>query len=106
MVERRTKDGGSAIGGSVFYAESCRESSLSKDSSSLEESPASTLWIGSSTHSCSKVTIIDGNSPQKILECFVLCTSHLLCITTVPGVSEDDFEDLTKEKEDTSVNGE
>lgn len=102
VVERRTKDGGSAIGGSVFYAESCRESSSSEDpsSSSSEESPLSTLWIGCSTHSCSKITIIDGNSPQKILECFVLCPSHLLCIASVPGVSEGDIEDSSKEKEE------
>ncbi|XP_028409298.1 JNK-interacting protein 3-like isoform X2 [Dendronephthya gigantea] len=72
VVERRSKDGGSPIG---------------------EESSSTTLWIGSSTHSCSKVTVIDGNSPQKILECFVLCSSHLLCIAAVPGVSEDDCEE-------------
>lgn len=104
MVERRSKDGGSPIGGSVFYAESCRESSSSKDTnnSSLEESSSTTLWIGSSTHSCSKVTVIDGNSPQKILECFVLCSSHLLCIATVPGVSEGDCDDNIKENEDSA----
>ena len=101
MVERRTKDGGSSIGGSVFYAESCRESSSGNDESilSMDESPSTTLWIGSSTHSCSKVTILDGNCPQRILECFVLCSSHLLCSAAVPGVSEEDFEDLSQEKE-------
>ena len=105
MVERRSKDGGSPIGGSVFYAESCRESSSTKDTtntSSLEESPSTTLWIGSSTHSCSKVTVIDGNTPQKVLECFVLCPSHLLCISAVPAVSEDDFDDNMKESEDSA----
>ncbi len=102
MVERRSKDGGSLIGGSVFYAESCRESSSIKDTnnSSLEECSSTTLWIGSSTHSCSKITVIDGNSPQKVLECFVLCSSHLLCIAAVPGVSEDDFDDNVKENDD------
>lgn len=104
MVERRSKDGGSAIGGSVFYAESCRDSSSNKDTnnSSFEESSQTTLWIGSSTHSCSKITVIDGNSPQKVLECFVLCSSHLLCTAAVPGVSEDDFDDDTKENGDSS----
>ena len=104
VVERRSKDGGSPIGGSVFYAESCRESFSTKgtDNSSLEDSSSTTLWIGSSTHSCSKVTVIDGNSPQKVLECFVLCSSHLLCIATVPGVSEDDFDDSSKESDDSA----
>jgi hypothetical protein len=105
VFEQRSKDGGSPIGGSVFYAESCRESSSSKDTnnSSLEESSATTLWIGSSTHSCSKITVIDGNSPQKVLECFVLCSSHLLCIAAVPGVSEDDFDDNTKENDESEI---
>ncbi|CAB4009020.1 C-Jun-amino-terminal kinase-interacting 3 [Paramuricea clavata] len=82
VVERRSKDGGSPIG---------------------EESSATTLWIGSSTHSCSKITVIDGNSPQKVLECFVLCSSHLLCIAAVPGVSEDDFDDNTKENDESEI---
>lgn len=83
----------------MFYAQSCRESSSTKDTndSCLEDSPPTTLWIGSSTHSCSKITVIDGTSPQKILECFVLCSSHLLCIAAVPGVSEADFDDVARE---------
>ncbi|XP_046853151.1 JNK-interacting protein 3-like isoform X2 [Xenia sp. Carnegie-2017] len=101
VVEQHLKDGGSPVGGSVFYADSCRESGCVKDTSnagpSLEESNSATLWIGSSTHSCSKVTVIDGNSPQKVLECFVLCSSHLLCMTAVPAVSEEDFDDQKKD---------
>lgn len=50
------------------------------------------VWIGSSTHSCSKVTVVDANYPQNILDCFIVCTSHLLCITPVPGASKRDYE--------------
>lgn len=50
------------------------------------------VWIGSSTHSCSKVTVVDANYPQNILDCFIVCTSHLLCITPVPGTSKRDYE--------------
>ena len=50
------------------------------------------VWIGSSTHSCSKVTVVDANYPQNILDCFIVCTSHLLCITPVPGASEGDYQ--------------
>ena len=32
----------------------------------------------------------------------MLCSSHLLCIAAIPGVSEDDFDDSTKENEEPS----
>ena len=86
----KTPDGGSAIGGSVFYADSCRD--VEEGVNRKEEPKASMVWIGSSTHSCSKVTVVDANYPQNILDCFVVCTSHLLCITPVPGASEADYQ--------------
>ena len=88
----------------MFYAESCRDSTSGNDESlaSVEDAPAATLWVGSSTHSCSKVTILDGNSPQKILECFLLCSSHLLCSASVPGFSVEDVEVITTDQEQSS----
>lgn len=88
----RTKDGGSAIGASsVFYTESARDQE--EGEKDLQHDPkVSMVWIGSSTHSCSKVTVVDANYPQNILDCFIVCTSHLLCITPVPGASEGDYQ--------------
>ena len=83
-----TQDGGAAIGASVFYAEPRKEG----DDPESKETKPSMVWIGSSTHSCSKVTIIDANYPQNILDCFVVCTSHLLCITAVPGAKPSDYD--------------
>lgn len=49
----------------------------------------STVWIGTSTHSCSKVTIIDANHPSNALDQFVVSSSHLLCMASVPGLELD-----------------
>mgnify|MGYP001794561360 CR=1 FL=1 len=92
-----TKDGGSAIGASVFYANSCRGDG--EDSKLMEATP-SIVWIGSSTHSSSKVTIIDANYPQNVLDCFVVCTSHLLCIAAVPGAQVADYNGITSNGEE------
>ncbi|KXJ05778.1 C-Jun-amino-terminal kinase-interacting protein 4, partial [Exaiptasia diaphana] len=83
-----TADGGAAVGASVFYANTTSKDDVDVD---MKEARASMTWIGSSTHSCSKVTIIDANYPQNILDCFVVCTSHLLCVTAVPGSRPSDY---------------
>lgn len=92
MSGGKTQDGGSAIGASsVFYTDSARnQEDVGKDQKF--DAKVSMVWIGSSTHSCSKVTVVDANYPQNILDCFIVCTSHLLCITPVPGASEGDYQ--------------
>ena len=57
-----------------------------------KETTPSTVWIGTSTHSCSKITVLDANSPSTALDQFIVCSSHLLCMTAVPGVRENDFD--------------
>ncbi|KAG8129116.1 hypothetical protein E2320_016086 [Naja naja] len=43
-------------------------------------------WIkNSSTHSATKVIIVDANQPGNILDSFIVCNSHVLCIASVPG---------------------
>ena len=88
----RTQDGGSAIGASsVFYTDVvCNSEEEGKELK--VDAKGSMVWIGSSTHSCSKVTVVDANYPQNILDCFIVCTSHLLCITPVPGASKRDYQ--------------
>jgi len=36
--------------------------------------------------------VIDANSPADVLESFHVCSSHLLCISSVPGATEDDYK--------------
>eukprot|EP00794_Sanderia_malayensis_P007144 gene7144-7949_t len=58
----------------------------------FKEPSPSTVWIGTSTHSCSKITVLDANSPSTALDHFIVCSSHLLCMTAVPGISDQDFD--------------
>ena len=39
-----------------------------------------------------QVTVIDANSPSEHLESFHVCSSHLLCVASVPGAKETDYE--------------
>ena len=51
------------------------------------------------TFDLTQVTVIDANSPADVLESFHVCSSHLLCIASVPGAKETDFrvdEELSK----------
>ncbi|XP_066992949.2 C-Jun-amino-terminal kinase-interacting protein 4 isoform X7 [Anabrus simplex] len=112
----RTRDGGSVVGASVFYTrpegeekgegeqpeKMCSEvekldqelkegEKLCREGEELEQQLSSLVWICTSTHSVSKVTVIDANNPADILESFNVCSSHLLCIASVPGAKESDY---------------
>ncbi|KAG7173949.1 JNK-interacting protein 3-like [Homarus americanus] len=114
----RTKDGGNIVGASVFYSGDTETTIIKpedeidkldmelqehekdrKEGELLEQTLSSLVWICTSTHSISKVTVIDANNPADILESFHVCSSHLLCIASVPGAKESDYsidEDLNK----------
>ncbi|XP_053367114.1 C-Jun-amino-terminal kinase-interacting protein 4 isoform X1 [Clarias gariepinus] len=110
----KTRDGGSIVGASVFYRDVSgvesgslsprlargSQSSLDKLEQELKEQEKelrqqdelfSLVWMCTSTHTTSKVIVIDANQPGKILESFFVCNSHLLCITSVPGARETDY---------------
>lgn len=53
-----------------------------------QEELSSQVWICTSTHSATKVIIIDAIQPGNILDSFTVCNSHVLCIASVPGESE------------------
>jgi hypothetical protein len=55
------------------------------ESQELEMQLSSLVWICTSTHAASKVTVIDAKNPADILQSFNVCSSHLLCIASVPG---------------------
>jgi hypothetical protein len=56
-----------------------------REAAQLETQLSSLVWICTSTHATSRVTVLDANNPADILESFTVCNSHLLCITSVPG---------------------
>uniref|UniRef100_A0A8C4PXR5 Sperm associated antigen 9a n=1 Tax=Eptatretus burgeri TaxID=7764 RepID=A0A8C4PXR5_EPTBU len=110
----RTRDGGSVVGASVFYGgESGIETTLgetlhrSDSQSSLErlelelqekqkelrarDELSSLVWVCASTQDTGKVLVIDANRPERILQHFPVCNSHILCITSVPGARETDY---------------
>ncbi|GBN20846.1 C-Jun-amino-terminal kinase-interacting protein 4 [Araneus ventricosus] len=107
----RTRDGGSIVGASVFYSSPPEDGSLSEDLSEvdkldhelaegektrienekMEQRLSSLIWIGTSTHTNSKVNVIDARNPADVLSSFFVCSSHLLCIASVPGACESDY---------------
>nr|XP_055031592.1 C-Jun-amino-terminal kinase-interacting protein 4 isoform X2 [Misgurnus anguillicaudatus] len=111
----KTRDGGSIVGASVFYKDVSggesgplsprqkkkgSQSSLDRLEQELKEQEkelrhqdelSSLVWICTSTHSTSKVIVIDANQPGNVLENFFICNSHVLCIASVPGACETDY---------------
>ncbi|XP_063854126.1 C-Jun-amino-terminal kinase-interacting protein 4-like [Scylla paramamosain] len=122
----RTKDGGSIVGASVFYSGDTEITTVKpsddvesldqelkegererREGELLEQTLSSLVWICTSTHSISKVTVIDANNPADILESFHVCSSHLLCIASVPGAKESDYsvdEDMNRLVEEVANN--
>ncbi|XP_077085862.1 C-Jun-amino-terminal kinase-interacting protein 4-like [Siphateles boraxobius] len=111
----KTRDGGCIVGASVFYkdvsgdeSESVglrrkkrgSQSSLDRLEQELTEQEkelkyqdelSSLVWICTTTHATSKVIVIDANQPGNVLESFIVCNSHVLCIASVPGARETDY---------------
>lgn len=112
----KTRDGGAIVGASIFYSnpseESCANISnnddktspvqsleqeleegerLAKAAETEEQQLSSLVWICTSTHKMSRVTVVDANNPADVLKAFNVCSSHLLCIASVPGARESDY---------------
>lgn len=66
---------------------------LGREAAALETQLSSLVWICTSTHSASAVTVIDANDPADVLRTFPVCAHHLLCIASVPGASPADYVD-------------
>ncbi|XP_069381414.1 C-Jun-amino-terminal kinase-interacting protein 3 isoform X19 [Paralichthys olivaceus] len=64
-----------------------------RKSKELQETDSmnSRVWILTSTHSASKVVIIDANQPGSLVDQFNVCNAHVLCISSVPAASESDY---------------
>uniref|UniRef100_H3D1Y9 Mitogen-activated protein kinase 8 interacting protein 3 n=1 Tax=Tetraodon nigroviridis TaxID=99883 RepID=H3D1Y9_TETNG len=72
---------------------SSQSSPEKKKSKELQETDtmSSRVWILTSTHSASKVVIIDANQPGSLVDQFNVCNAHVLCISSVPAASESDY---------------
>ncbi|XP_057342039.1 JNK-interacting protein 3 isoform X7 [Microplitis mediator] len=123
----KTRDGGLAVGGSVFYADEAKETVVVKgevedavehldkelqeseqrrlEAEQLDQQLSSLVWICTSTQKMSKVSVIDANNPADILQVFNVCQSHLLCIASVPGAKESDYIHNTEDSSPRIVNG-
>ncbi|MEQ2178427.1 hypothetical protein GOODEAATRI_013916, partial [Goodea atripinnis] len=63
------------------------------------DSMNSRVWILTSTHSASKVVIIDANQPGSLVDQFNVCNAHVLCISSVPGQSKEESCQPTESEE-------
>lgn len=108
-----TKDGGCMVGGSIFYNNTPKiteittptgapgeltefesldkQITLAMESVDQELQLSSYVWICTSTHSASTVTVIDAKNPAEVLDSFPVCQTHLLCICSVIGALEKDY---------------
>ncbi|KAG7266675.1 hypothetical protein CRUP_038063 [Coryphaenoides rupestris] len=75
------------------YCRPLVEKDPNRKSKELQEMDAmgSRVWILTSTHSASKVVIIDANQPGSLVDQFNVCNAHVLCISSVPAASENDY---------------
>ncbi|XP_048039100.1 sperm associated antigen 9a isoform X2 [Megalobrama amblycephala] len=103
----RSCDGGSGISGEESTVETDTSKQRKGSQSSLdqlEQEPkeqereqtvhvemSSRVWICTSTHSSTKVMVIDVTRPDDLLDSFYVCNSCVLCIASVPGVLETDY---------------
>lgn len=64
---------------------------MAMENSDPDSQLSSYVWICTSTHSASTVTVIDAKNPAVVLDSFPVCQTHLLCICSVPGAFEKDY---------------
>uniref|UniRef100_A0A5S6QI53 RH1 domain-containing protein n=1 Tax=Trichuris muris TaxID=70415 RepID=A0A5S6QI53_TRIMR len=110
-----TEDGGFIVGSSVFYSkEKLQENLLSipgsssselekldhelqvkhtelKEQANHEWMQSNLVWICSSAHGRSLVSVIHANKPGEIIDTFTLSSSHVLCMCSVKGTELKDY---------------
>ncbi|KAI9526419.1 C-Jun-amino-terminal kinase-interacting protein 3 [Dissostichus eleginoides] len=77
-------------GGGRKSSHTSPEKRMSKELQEMD-TMSSRVWILTSTHSASKVVIIDANQPGSLVDQFNVCNAHVLCISSVPAASENDY---------------
>ncbi|XP_035510601.1 sperm associated antigen 9a isoform X3 [Morone saxatilis] len=56
-----------------------------------QDEMSSRVWVCTTTHSSTKVMVLDASQPSDLLDSFYACNTHVVCIASVPGVLETDF---------------
>ncbi|XP_029015525.1 sperm associated antigen 9a isoform X6 [Betta splendens] len=56
-----------------------------------EDEMSSRVWVCTSTHSSTKVMVLDATQPSDLLDSFYACNTHVVCIASVPGVLDTDY---------------
>lgn len=51
----------------------------------LQDEMSSRVWVCTSTHSSTKVMVLDASQPSDLLDSFYACNTHVVCIASVPG---------------------
>ncbi|XP_067332913.1 sperm associated antigen 9a isoform X5 [Channa argus] len=57
----------------------------------LQDEMCSRVWVCTSTHSSTKVMVLDATEPSDLLDSFYSCNTHVVCIASVPGVLDTDY---------------
>uniref|UniRef100_A0A3P8NF92 C-Jun-amino-terminal kinase-interacting protein 4 n=1 Tax=Astatotilapia calliptera TaxID=8154 RepID=A0A3P8NF92_ASTCA len=57
----------------------------------VQDEMSSRVWVCTSTHSSTKVMVLDATQPSDLLDSFYACNTHIVCIASVPGVLETDY---------------
>ncbi|XP_029945538.1 sperm associated antigen 9a isoform X2 [Salarias fasciatus] len=57
----------------------------------IHDEMSSRVWVCTSTHSSTKVMVLDATQPSDVLDSFYACNTHVVCIASVPGVLDSDF---------------
>ncbi|XP_030590970.1 sperm associated antigen 9a isoform X3 [Archocentrus centrarchus] len=57
----------------------------------VQDEMSSRVWVCTSTHSSTKVMVLDATQPSDLLDSFYACNTHVVCIASVPGVLETDY---------------
>ncbi|XP_053707990.1 sperm associated antigen 9a isoform X3 [Synchiropus splendidus] len=57
----------------------------------IQDEMSSRVWVCTSTHSSTKVMVLDATQPSELLDSFYACNTHVVCIASVPGVLESDY---------------
>ncbi|XP_068434013.1 sperm associated antigen 9a isoform X2 [Clinocottus analis] len=57
----------------------------------LQDEASSRVWVCTSTHSSTKVMVLDAIQPSDLLDSFYACNTHVVCIASVPGALETDY---------------
>ncbi|XP_053298499.1 sperm associated antigen 9a isoform X2 [Pleuronectes platessa] len=70
----------------------------------LQDETSSRVWVCTSTHSSTKVMVLDASQPSDLLDSFYACNTHVVCIASVPGVLESDFSTGEEVPQDVDAN--